>query len=61
MDEWVKLFRELGFPAAVAVYVLWRVDASIRELTRAVYELRTAMLERRHPLRPQDPPDAGSD
>lgn len=38
-DDLIKLFRELGFPAGVAIFVLWRVEARLRELTSAVQTL----------------------
>jgi hypothetical protein len=28
----VTLFRELGFPAAVAIFVLWRLEARLKEI-----------------------------
>jgi len=41
-DEMVKLFRELGFPAAVAIFVLWRVEARLVEIKDALIDLRIA-------------------
>jgi hypothetical protein len=38
-DDLIKLFRELGFPAGVAIFVLWRVEARLKELTTAVNTL----------------------
>jgi hypothetical protein len=34
------LVRDLGFPVAVAGFVLWRVDRSIRDLTATITSLR---------------------
>jgi len=43
VDEWVKLFREIGFPAAVAAFVLWRLEATLREVVRELINVRLAM------------------
>lgn len=39
LDELVKVVRELGFPIAVAAFVLWRLEARLRELTHAITAL----------------------
>jgi hypothetical protein len=36
---WAYLIRDLGFPVVVAVYVLYRLDASLTELVREVHLL----------------------
>lgn len=36
IDDAVKIVRELGFPIAVAAYVLWRLDGRLRDLTEAI-------------------------
>jgi hypothetical protein len=33
---WLAACRDFGFPVAVAAYVLWQLDADLKELTRAV-------------------------
>jgi hypothetical protein len=38
-DDLIKLFRELGFPAGVAIFVLWRLESRLSELTHAVTAL----------------------
>lgn len=38
-DEIIKLFASQGFPAAVAVYVLWRLDARLRDIQEALSKL----------------------
>jgi hypothetical protein len=47
-DEVIKFFRELGFPAAVAAFVLWRIEARLRELSErlALVNLALAALVR---------------
>jgi hypothetical protein len=42
-DDVVKLFRELGFPAAVAAFVLWRVEARLKEITDALVAVTLAL------------------
>lgn len=38
-DDIIKLFRELGFPAAVAAFVLWRVEARLTEIRDSLLRL----------------------
>ncbi len=45
MDEWAKLFRDFGFPAGIAVFVLWRLDKTLHEVLRELVRLRYAMYE----------------
>lgn len=40
----VEAVKTLGFPAAVAGFVLWRVDKTLRELTRELRDLRIAII-----------------
>jgi hypothetical protein len=42
----VRLFQAVGFPAAVAGFVLWRLDQALRELARGVNELRHDLARR---------------
>lgn len=35
----VKIIREIGFPSAVAGFVLWRIEQRLTELTRAITAL----------------------
>lgn len=41
MDEWIKLFREVGFPVAVAAFVLFRLERAMHELVNVVQQLAT--------------------
>ena len=59
MDEWSKLAREFGFPAAVAFFVLWRLDASLKEVARGVEALRRAILSLPARERQRPPPRKG--
>ncbi|MDP3940548.1 MAG: YvrJ family protein [Deltaproteobacteria bacterium] len=55
MDDLVKLISTIGFPAAVTIFVLVRLETRLRELTTAVQELRHALIGRK-PFRSTDPP-----
>ena len=43
MNELLNLAANVGFPMAVAAYLLIRIEAQLAQLTRAVQELREAM------------------
>ena len=43
MDEWPKLIREIGFPAAVAFFVLWRLDQTPHSILVELSKLRDAV------------------
>lgn len=45
-DDVIKLFRELGFPAGVAIFVLWRLDAQLARILAALVELRHQLAHR---------------
>jgi FAD/FMN-containing dehydrogenase len=45
--KWADLFARVGFPAAVAFYLLWRLEGTLGKLTEAVLAL-TARLDYRH-------------
>jgi hypothetical protein len=40
MDEWVSIIGNLGFPIAVAGYLLVRVEAKLDGLTSAITALK---------------------
>lgn len=44
LEQLGKLVATVGVPAAVAFYVLYRVDATLGELRDAVRELATVVL-----------------
>lgn len=44
MDEILNLVANVGFPIAVAVFLLVRVESKINCLTKAIAELREAIL-----------------
>lgn len=44
MSELVDLAANVGFPMAVAAYLLIRIEGQLRELTEAVHDLRQAVL-----------------
>lgn len=43
MTEWIEVVKQVGFPIVVALFVLWRLDASLRALTSEMHEFRTAL------------------
>lgn len=44
MDEMLKVIGNVGFPIAVAAFLLIRVEQRMDNLTRAICELREAIL-----------------
>ncbi len=44
MDELINLIGNVGFPMAVAVYLLIRVESQLDKLTLAIGELREAII-----------------
>ena len=44
-DDLIKIFREIGFPAAVAGFVLWRLEGALREVVKTLVEVRLALKE----------------
>ncbi|HRX22483.1 MAG TPA: YvrJ family protein [Syntrophomonadaceae bacterium] len=44
MDEMLKMIGNLGFPIAVAAYLLVRMEQRMDSLTSAIGELREAIL-----------------
>ena len=44
MEELLSLIANVGFPIAVAVYLLIRFEAKLGELTRAISELRECII-----------------
>jgi hypothetical protein len=54
VNELVSLIQGLGFPAAIAFFVLWRLEKQLGELTKAIVELKLA-LYRDPGLRPEWP------
>lgn len=50
MSELVDLAANVGFPMAVAAYLLIRIEGQLRQLTEAVQDLRQAVLSFPHSL-----------
>ena len=44
MGDAIKLFRDVGFPAGVAAFVLWRLEARLVELTAAIQALEKTVM-----------------
>lgn len=45
-DEWLRWVRDLGFPAAVAFYVLFRLERRLEQIRDALQELKLCLLKR---------------
>lgn len=43
MNEWIQAFRDLGFPIAVAAYVLIRLDSRLGILIEEVRKLNASL------------------
>lgn len=43
MDDILNLIGNFGFPIAVAVYLLVRIEAKLNQLTESICELTTAI------------------
>jgi len=46
MKEVAEFIREIGFPVGVAVFVLWRLETRLVEISTALIELRVCLLRR---------------
>ena len=44
MEDLLNLIGNVGFPIAVSVYLLIRVESKLGELTKAIGELREAII-----------------
>ncbi len=44
MEDFINLIANIGFPIAVAVYLLIRIEGQLNRLTMAIYELREAII-----------------
>lgn len=45
LEAALRFLKELGFPVAVAAYLLFRLDSLIRKNTEALHALRRGLLE----------------
>ena len=39
MQEWINLISNVGFPITIALYVLFRLEKTVQENTRAIREM----------------------
>lgn len=46
-DEWLRWVRDLGFPAAVALYVLIRLERRLEQIREALHDLKLCLLKSR--------------
>jgi|GEM_PF-901635 len=44
MNDWLNLIGNVGFPIAVAAYLLIRIEGRLAELSSAINELREAVI-----------------
>lgn len=44
MNDWLNLIGNVGFPIAVAAYLLIRIEGRLAELSGAINELREAVI-----------------
>lgn len=43
MDHWASFISQVGFPIAVTVYLLVRIERRLEWLTTAIHELATSI------------------
>lgn len=43
MEDFITLIGNFGFPIAVTVYLLVRIEAKLSQLTESIHELTTAI------------------
>lgn len=43
MDELVNIIGNFGFPIAVTIYLLVRIESKLAQLTESIHELTTAI------------------
>lgn len=55
MEHYLPLLKDVGFPVAVAVLVLWRFDGHLRDIRDELRELRALLGDRRRNLRADSP------
>ncbi len=48
MDDIINLIANVGFPIAVAAYLLIRLETKLNQLTQAIGELREAIITLPH-------------
>lgn len=44
MQEFIDLIANIGFPIAVSVYLLIRIEGKLSELSKAIIELKEAII-----------------
>lgn len=50
MSELLNIAANIGFPMAVAAYLLIRIEGQLKELTAAIHSLREAVLTGIYPV-----------
>jgi len=43
MDDIVKLIQQVGFPIAVAIFLLWRYDQRMGDMVKGLNEIKLAI------------------
>lgn len=47
MEEWINLISNVGFPIAITIYILMRLEKTLKHNTNAIIELSTIIKERK--------------
>lgn len=50
LPDIVSAVKDVGFPAAIAILVLWRLDTTLRQVRDELRELRSLLGDRRRNL-----------
>ena len=43
MDDMIKLIQQVGFPIAFAIYLLWRYEKRMKEMTDVLAAISTTL------------------
>lgn len=44
--EWDKLVSTVGFPIAITVYVLWRLENALKEISEQIHKLTVILAKK---------------
>ena len=44
MDDIIKLIQQVGFPIAVAIYLLWRYDQRLGDMVKCLTDIKVALV-----------------
>jgi len=43
MNELIEIIQQIGFPIAVAIFLLWRYDKRLKDLTEVLHKIATTI------------------